>query len=115
MPWSKLIGGEGPDPIVELVGPDNITGERAAAIWTEVTGRSVLYGGDEIGRSFEEQQSQNMPGWQAHDLVAMFRGCQREGMRGRPGATDRLAGLLGRPLRNYSAFADETYKQWQDE
>ncbi|MDJ0367812.1 NmrA family NAD(P)-binding protein [Hymenobacter sp. H14-R3] len=103
----------GSDPIIELVGPDNITGERAAEIWTQVTGRLVTYGGDEIGKSFEAQLAQNMPGWQAHDLAAMFRGCQREGMRGKPGAVDRLASLLGRPLRSYHAFVAETYQHWQ--
>lgn len=105
----------GPDPVIELVGPDNITGERAAEIWTQVTGQVVTYGGDELGKSFEEQLAQHMPGWQAHDLVAMFRGCQREGMRGKPGAADRLAGLLGRPLRSYRAFAAETYQHWQND
>ncbi len=102
----------GPDPMVELAGPDNITGEGAASIWSEVTGRTVTYAGDEIGLPFERRTAETMPPWQAHDLVAMFRGCQREGMRGQPGAVERLAQLLGRPLRTYRAFAEETYKQW---
>lgn len=101
----------GPDPVVELAGPDNITGEGAARIWSEVTGRSVTYAGDEIGISIESRTAQTMPAWQAHDLVAMFRGCQREGMRGKPGAVDRLAKLLGHPLRTYRSFAEETYQQ----
>lgn len=101
------------DPIVELVGPDNITGERAAEIWSEVTGRSVAYRGDDLGSAFEARQAENMPGWQAHDLVGMFRGCQRVGMQGAPGAADRLVELLGRPLRTYRAFAMETYGQWR--
>ena len=100
-------------PVIELVGPEVITGEGAARVWSDVTGRLVAYAGDDLGR-FEERQSQNMPGWQAHDLVAMFRGCQREGMWGEPGAADRLAALLGRPLLSYRDFAKETLKQWQD-
>ena len=102
----------GADPVVELVGPDTITGERAAEIWSEATGRPVAYGGDDLGRAFEDRLSADMPGWQAHDLVAMFRGCQREGMRGAPGASDRLVELLGRPLRTYQAFAAETRDAW---
>ena len=101
------------DPIVELVGPDNITGERAAEVWSQVTGRSIAYGGDDLGEAFEARLAETMPGWQAHDLVAMFRGCQREGMRGALGAADRLVELLGRPLRTYRAFAKEAYGQWQ--
>lgn len=104
----------GPDPVIELVGPDLITCENLAEIWSDVTGRPVAYGGDDLG-VFEEQRLQNMPPWQAHDLVATFRNCQREGMRGKPGAAERLAMLLGRPMRSYRAFAKETYKQWKDQ
>ena len=102
----------GADRVVELVGPDTITGERAAAIWSQATGQSVAYGGDDLDRAFEDRLAADMPGWQAHDLVAMFRGCQREGMRGPPGAADRLVDLLGRPLRTYEAFAAEAVEQW---
>lgn len=102
----------GKDPVVELVGPDNITGEQAAQIWSQVIGRQVSYGGDDIGSAFEVRQTQHMPGWQAHDLVAMFRGCQREGMNGQPSAAIRLADLLGRPLGDYRKFAEKTLKGW---
>ncbi len=61
----------GADSVVELVGPDTITGERAAEIWSQTTGRSVAYGGDDLDRAFEDRLAADMPGWQAHDLVAM--------------------------------------------
>ena len=100
------------NPIVELVGPDLITGEIAAKLWSEAIGRPVGYGGDDLGL-FERRSSRTMPGWQAHDLTATMRGCQREGMRGQLGAAARLASMLGRPLRSYRAFAEETFRQWQ--
>ena len=103
----------GTDPVLELVGPENITGVGAAEIWSEVTGRLVTYGGDALGPTFENKQTQVMPAWQAHDLTAMFRGCQREGMRGQQGAAERLQKLIGHPLRSYRSFAEETYEQWQ--
>lgn len=105
----------GSEEVVELVGPDNVTGNGAAGIWSEVTGRSVTYAGDDIGLAFEGRIAGTMPAWQAHDLVAMFRGCQREGMRGKPGAAERLVKLLGRPLRDYRSFAEETYQAWQND
>lgn len=104
----------GDDPVVELVGPHVITGEQAAQIWSEVMGRPVKYGGDDTGSAFEQRQAQHMPGWQAHDLAAMFRGCQREGMNGKPSAATRLINLLGRPLGSYRAFAEKTLKSWQE-
>ena len=103
------------DPLLELVGPDVITGQRAAEIWSEASGRPVAYGGDDLGRAFEDQQAEIMPGWQAHDLVGMFRGCQRDGMQGAPRAADRLVHLLGRPLRTYRAFVEEMHGQWRGE
>ena len=105
----------GSESVVELAGPDTITGEGAARVWSEVTGRPVSYAGDEIGISFEDRTAQQMPGWQAHDLVAMFRGCQREGMRGKPGAVGRLINVLGRPLHSYRAFAEQTFREWQSD
>lgn len=107
-------GSIGSDPIVELVGPDIITGEIAAETWSDIISQPVRYGGDDLGSEFEQSRVQMMPAWQAHDLVAMFRGCQREGMIGKPGAADRLTQLLGRPLRSYQNFAQETFRQWQD-
>ena len=101
----------GADPVIDLVGPDALTGEGAAAIWSEVLGRPVAYGGDDLSR-FEAAQAGRTPGWQAHDLVAMFRGCQRDGMHGRPGAADRLARMLDRPLRSYRTFAEEAFASW---
>ena len=101
------------DPIVELVGPDTITGDGAAAIWSNITGKAVVYGGDDLGPSFEERHARSMPAWQAHDLVTMFRECQREGMKGQPGAADRLVERLGRPLRDYRSFAEETLAGWR--
>ena len=105
----------GPDPVVELVGPDNITGEEAARVWSEVTGQSVAYAGDDLGLPFERRTASMMPAWQAHDLVAMLRGCQREGMRSKPGAVERLVKVLGRRLRTYRTFPEETYQQWEND
>ena len=102
----------GADAVLELVGAETINGERAAEIWSDATGRRVTYGGDDVGPEFEARQAETMPGWQAHDLVAMFRGCQREGMKGAPAAADRLASFIGRPLRTYRAFAEEMVSTW---
>src|SRR3954471_24775631 len=36
-----------PSKRLNLVGPDTLTGAQAAAIWSEVLGRSITYGGDD--------------------------------------------------------------------
>lgn len=53
-------GAIGSDPVIELVGPNVITGQGAAEIWSDVTGQPVTYGGDDLV-SFEERSATTMP------------------------------------------------------
>lgn len=98
-----------PRDTIEIVGPDDLTGEALAAIWTEAAGRKVRYAGDDLD-SFEQQSRTRLPAWGAHDMRLMVRGFQRLGMKAKPGARERLAGLLGRPLRSYRDFAREAMR-----
>lgn len=102
------IGG---DPVIEIVGPDVVTGDGVAALWSDLLGRTVRYAGDNLA-TFESATSRQLPGWQARDLAAMFLGCQMAGMNGKPGAVERLTTFLGRPPRSYRAFAEETLVGW---
>jgi uncharacterized protein YbjT (DUF2867 family) len=101
-----------PRETIEIVGPDILTGEAIAAIWSEALGRSVSYAGDDLA-AFEQRFRASAPAWMAYDMRMMLRGFQRDGMVAKRGNVDRLTGLLGRPLRNYSSFALETMKRWQ--
>ena len=40
--------------VIELVGPDPLTGEAIAGIWSEVLGRQIRYGGDDLA-AFEKR------------------------------------------------------------
>lgn len=102
----------GAEPVIEIVGPEAMTGDSVAQVWSELLGRPVRYAGDDLA-AFEAMVSRQMPGWQARDLAAMFGGCQRDGAVGRPGAVERLTGILGRPPRSYRAFAKETLAGWK--
>jgi len=91
---------------LNLVGPDALTGVAVAAIWSEVLGRPISYGGDDTA-SLEKTMRNFMPGWMAYDMRLM---CQRfltDGMNPDAGDVERLTTLLGRPLRSYRAFASE--------
>jgi hypothetical protein len=50
----------------------------------------------------------------AYDVAGMFRGFQRDGMVAKPEAVDRVVKLLGRPLRTYRRYAEETKSQGQE-
>ncbi|MET4066134.1 uncharacterized protein YbjT (DUF2867 family) [Bradyrhizobium sp. S3.2.6] len=98
----------GPLPLdrINLVGPDTLTGADIAAIWSEVLGRTIAYGGDDAGR-FEQNLRQFMPGWMAYDMRLMCERFLTDGMIPDAGDVERLTALLGRPLRSYREFASE--------
>ncbi|WP_280151905.1 NmrA/HSCARG family protein [Piscinibacter sp. XHJ-5] len=95
-----------PRATLELVGPEPLTGESAADIWSAALGRAVTYGGDDLS-AFEGQMASFGPSWLAYDMRLMMAGIQKFGMRGSDGAADRLQAILGRPLRKYIDFVKE--------
>src|SRR5207237_8257926 len=89
-----------------LVGPDTLTGANAAAIWSEVLGRTITYPGDDAA-GFEKNLRQFMPSWMAFDMRVMSERFLTEGMVPEAGDVARLNALLGRPLRSYREFVAE--------
>jgi uncharacterized protein YbjT (DUF2867 family) len=91
---------------INLVGPDTLTGAKAAAIWSEVLGRTIAYPGDDTA-GFENNLRQFMPGWMAFDMRLMSERFLTDGMLPEAGDVARLTSLLGRPLRSYRDFVAE--------
>lgn len=91
---------------LDVVGPEAHTGESAAAVWSDVLGRQIRYGGDDL-QAFETQLATAAPGWLAHDMRLMMGRIQRHGMKPADGTRARLEALLGRPLRRYEALVRE--------
>jgi len=89
-----------PGRTLDVVGPEALTGESAARIWSEELGRDIGYGGDDLN-SFEQQLAAYGPDWMAYDMRLMMDGIQKFGMHPREGAVDALKKILGRPLRTY--------------
>lgn len=91
---------------INLVGPDTLTGAKAAAVWSEVLGRTIAYpGADTAG--FEKNLRQFMPSWMAFDMRLMAERFLTDGMLPGAGDVERLTTLLGRPLRTYRDFVAE--------
>jgi uncharacterized protein YbjT (DUF2867 family) len=95
-----------PPQRVNLVGPDTLTGAKAAAIWSDVLGRAVAYGGDDTA-GFEKSLRQFMPAWMAFDMRVMSERFLTDGMIPEAGDVERLTDMLGRPLRSYRDFVAE--------
>ncbi|MBS0966475.1 NmrA/HSCARG family protein [Acetobacter okinawensis] len=95
-----------PRNTIELVGPDTLTGDDLARLWTDVLGRQVQYGGDDLA-AFEQQTAQFLPAWQARDLRIMLRSFHSYGMVPAADVRPTLEALIGHPLRSYRDFARE--------
>jgi uncharacterized protein YbjT (DUF2867 family) len=101
-----------PRETIELAGPDAITGEEIAEIWSGVLGREIRYGGDDLA-AFEKQFVSFAPRWMARDMRLMLSRFQTHGMVAKPEAIVRLTDLLGHAPRSYRDFAAEAAKQWR--
>lgn len=96
--------GKFPVETINLVGPDTLTGEGVAAIWTEVIGRPIVYGGDDPS-GFEHNMATFMPTWMAYEMRLMAERYVSDGMIPEDGDVDRLVKILGRPLHSYRETA----------
>ena len=98
---------QSPDPLpltrINLVGPDTLTGADAAAIWSDVLGRTIAFPGNDTA-GFEQNLRQFMPSWMAYDMRQMTERFQSDGMIPEMGDVDRLTAMLGRPLRSYRDY-----------
>lgn len=95
-----------PSKILNLVGPDLLTGADLAAIWSRVLDRPIQYGGDDLD-PFERGYRNFMPAWQAYDMRLMAARFHTDGMVAEPGDLDRLENMLGRKLTTYAQFASQ--------
>ena len=97
--------------VYTLAGPDALTGEGIAAIWSEALGRSIRYGGDDLA-AMEQRMRGVMPAWHALDLRLMIGRYQSDGAVATAEELARLSGLLGHALRSYGDFARDAAARW---
>lgn len=97
--------------VYTLAGPDALTGEGIAAIWSEALGRSIRYGGDDLA-AMEQRMRGAMPAWHALDLRLMIGRYQSDGAVATAEELARLSGLLGHAPRSYGDFARDAAARW---
>ncbi len=95
----------------DLSGPEDVTGEGTARVWSEVLKRPIAYGGDDLD-AWEQQFLHYMPEWMVYDFKAMYAFFQKTGLKGSKTGAERQARLIGHPARPFEAFARETAKAW---
>lgn len=96
--------GKLPIETINLVGPETLTGMDVAAIWSDVLGRPVVYGGDDPS-AFEANMATFMPKWTAYEMRLMAQRYVSDGMIPKAGDVERLTRLLDRPLHTYRETA----------
>ena len=62
--------GKLPIETINLVGPDTLTGQDIAKIWSDLLGRPIVYGGDDPS-GFEQNMASFMPKWTAYEMRLM--------------------------------------------
>lgn len=101
-----------PREVIEITGPEALTGDMLATIWSGLLGKPVTYGGNNLD-AYEGFMASMMPSWSAYDLRLMLARFHVDGMRGKPHAGEILTGLLGHPPRRYQDFAAELAATWK--
>ncbi|MDR3413395.1 MAG: NmrA/HSCARG family protein [Formivibrio sp.] len=100
-----------PREIYELVGPDALTGEKLAALWSKVLERPIRYGDNDL-ETLERRLKAFGPSWLAYDMKLMMRRYQEDGAVATAADVARLAGLLGHQPRSYRDFATAAAAEW---
>lgn len=98
--------GKLPNEVINLVGPDTLTGADLAAVWSQALGRPIVYGGDDPS-GFEQNVASFAPKWMAYEMRLMAERYVSDGMIPQAGDVERLTKILGRPLHGYREFASQ--------
>jgi len=98
----------------DLVGPDVLTGNDIARIWSQTLEREIRYAGQDLD-AWEQQSLQYLPDWMVFNLRLMFEHFQQHGLKASAGALARLTRLLGHAPRPFAAFAKETAEGWKSQ
>lgn len=94
-----------------LNGPDILSGEKVASIWSKLLGKQIHYTGHDVD-AFEEEMRKKAPSWAAFDIRMMFQGYLERGFSAESGDIEALTNLLGHGPRRYEDFAKEAVSAW---
>jgi uncharacterized protein YbjT (DUF2867 family) len=96
----------------EVHGPDILTGEGIAGIYTKHLGQEVRYGGDDID-AWAERSKGALPEFLIADMRIMYRFFQDNGMIASKEDLEKTKKLLGRKPRAFDDFVREIALEWK--
>lgn len=97
----------------ELHGPDKLTGDAVAAVYSKHLNRQVSYGGDDL-EAWSKQAQHMMPEWMVRDLRIMYGYFQQYGFMASADALVKQQKIIGHGLRTFDQFVVETLADWRN-
>lgn len=95
-----------------LMGPDVLTSDATARIWSRHLGWDVRYCGDDLD-AWEEWALKILPDWMVSDFRIMYRYFQDYGLRASEDDFRRQHQILHHEPRPFEAFASELAPTWR--
>ena len=97
-----------------VVGPQLLTSEHVARIWSEHLGREIEYVGDDLD-AWEARASRSLPGWLVRDLRVMSDYFLSDGLIATEEDFATMSHVLGHAPRVFEDFVRETVATWSGE
>ena len=94
-----------------VIGPDILSGDKIASIWSHLLGKQIRYAGHDMD-AFEEEMRKNAPAWSAFDIRMMYQSYLERGFTAEKDDLETLTNVLGHPPRRYEDFAKEAVSAW---
>lgn len=94
-----------------VIGPDPLTGDSTADIYSRVLGMDIRYGGDDLDAWFEQARTV-LPEWMAKDFKMMYRYFQDKGLVASERDFELQREILKREPLSFEAFVTETAAHW---
>ncbi len=98
--------------VYSLHGPDTLTGEDTARIYSTHLGREVRYAGDDLD-TWAGLVKNMMPEFMVPEMRIMYRFYQEHGMTATEEDLESQQEILGREPRSFDAFVREIIPEWK--
>lgn len=96
-----------------LVGPDLLTGEPTAQIYSKHLGKNIVYAGDDLVRWAERMKG--MPEYLIEDYRIMYDHFQKKGFLAAPEHHAETEKIVGKKPRHFDDFVKEIAAAWKQE
>lgn len=95
-----------------IAGPEPLTGQQTAGIYSRVLGREIRYAGNDIA-AWSKQAIASLPAWLVYDLGLMYTMFQSAGLQASDAQQKETKTVVGAPPRRFEDWVRETTASWK--